>query len=84
MSKEPPCTTCLKYAICLSKLKLKCMDLVKWIAQPDPNEHIGDRIHRFETEYWNKDLAIYSTTQPEMAFKAERDHHSCIIVKVED
>jgi hypothetical protein len=78
---EPPCVECLKYAICLSKMRINCIDLVNWLNQGDSKEHRGDRIARFEKDYWNKDIGVYSIKQPDIAFRFKRSNHQCLILK---
>lgn len=78
---EPPCMECLKYAMCLSKIRIRCLDLSNWLGQIDRNEHIGDRIARFEKDYWNKDIGVYSLQQPIITFRLKRSNYQCLILK---
>lgn len=75
-----PCKDCLKYAICISKGKIKCNDLVKWLLCGDTGD-TGNRIAEFENKYWNKDVAVFSLSESTIGFKKQRDGHQCLIVK---
>ena len=57
------------------------MDLVKWLTTANTGEDMGCRIARFEKKYWNKDIGVFSTQQPEIGFRKQRSNYQCLVVK---
>jgi hypothetical protein len=79
MKDEAPCLECLKYSICLGKGTVECEDLVKWLQIFNGG---ATRIIQFETDVWNKDIAIIDTKDYSIRFKDTiRDQYSCLITR---
>lgn len=65
--------------MCLNKGSIICKDLATWLFPTKGLETSGDRIAKFEKEYWNKDISIFSISESTIAFKDKRDGKQCII-----
>jgi len=74
---NPPCSVCLKYPICLTKLTVKCKDLTNYLLCD--NIDTGLRIQQFETHKWNKDVSVISK-EGVVCFKSKRDMYSAFII----